>query len=110
METNDDKSYLIAKNRVEKLREFYVHLLVYVITNMMISAVKIGFALNEGVNLYDAVFNLNTFAVWIIWGIFMGIHTLKVIALPAVLGYDWESKKLERFMEEEIKKENDILN
>lgn len=106
----EDRSYLIAKNRVEKLRKYYVHLIVYLVGNLLISGVKVSFALSEGASLYDAIFNLNTFAVWIIWGIFVVIHTFNVLGLPLLLGYDWESKKLERFMEEELKKENDILN
>ena len=106
--TADNKRFIRAKYRVSQLRSYYIHLLVFLLANLMISGVKIAFSLRAGNSWHDAIFNLDTFVVWIIWGIFMLVHTFRVIGLPLILGYDWESRKLEEYVEDELKKEHNF--
>jgi len=107
LDTND-KRFIRAKYRVSQLRSYYTHLLVFVLANLMISGVKVAFYLRGGSSWEEAIFNLDTFIVWIIWGVFMLIHTFRVMGLPLLLGYDWESRKLEQYVEKEMKKEQNI--
>lgn len=101
-------SYLKAQYRVEQLRSYYMHLLIYTSVNLVISGVKVGFAWHNGDSFSEAVFQLDTFIVWIIWGVFMAIHSFRVLGLPLVLGYDWEARTLEKFVNEEIEHRNYI--
>jgi hypothetical protein len=82
-----------------------MHLLIYLVANLFISGVKIAFALRAGDSFIEAALSYNSLSVWVIWGLFLVIHTFRVLALPYILGNDWEYKKLEQFLNEEHLKE-----
>ncbi|MEM1003144.1 MAG: 2TM domain-containing protein [Bacteroidota bacterium] len=104
----NDKRLMRAKYRVSQLRSYYTHLLVYILVNLLISGVKISFALRAGDALSEALFSFNTLSVWVIWGIFLLIHTFRTFVLPFILGYDWEYRKLEQYVEEELRREQEL--
>lgn len=99
----ENKDWFRARYRVSQLRSYYTHLLVYIAVNLLITLVKVAFALRAGDTFGEATFNADTLSVWLIWGAFLLIHTIRVFALPVILGYDWEYRKLESYMEEELK-------
>lgn len=94
--------YLKAKNRVEKLKRFYTHLGVYFVINSIITAVKVMHNMNEGATFEDALFNFSALASWVIWGLVLAIHAFSVYGLPLILGHDWEERKIEKYMNEEL--------
>ncbi len=84
--------------RVDKLRGFYNHLIVYVIVNSVISIYKVLNSVWNGETYAEAIFDLNTVIVWLFWGIGLALHAFSVFGLPMILGKDWEERKIEELM------------
>ena len=88
MNTKEIK-YLKAKERVETLRGFYIHLTVYVIVNL-------------GLFFINMITSPET--LWFIWplmgwGIAIALHALRVFVERP--GSSWEEKKIAELMQEE---------
>ena len=91
--------YRRAMDRVDRLRGFYNHAMVYVIVNLAISTYKVIRNLGGGESYYEAVFDFNTVIVWLFWGIGLALHAFSVFGLPMILGKDWEERKIKEYME-----------
>ena len=88
MNTKETK-YLKARERVEALRGFYIHLTVYVIVNL-------------GLFIINMMTSPET--LWFIWplmgwGIAIALHALRVFVERP--GSSWEEKKIAELMQEE---------
>ena len=84
---NEEARYLRAKKRVENLKAFYVHLVIYILVNMMLFTINI---------------TSNSDVMWFLyplagWGIGIVIHGLTVVA-AGKFGADWEEKKIKEYM------------
>ncbi len=88
---NDDQRYTMAKERVEKLKEFYGHVASYV--GVMIILVVI--------NLLTSPEHLWFFWPMLGWGIGLFFHAMKVYDKNPFFGKEWEERKMKQFMEEE---------
>ena len=95
---NEEHSYIRAKKRVDDLKGFYWHLIVYVVINLFISIFKIIRNLQEGETFDEAFFDFGTFALWFFWGIGIVFHTLKVFGFNFIFGKKWEEKKIKEYM------------
>jgi pheromone shutdown protein TraB len=97
-EQNEDSlAYEMAKKRVEKIKSFYTHLLVYVIVNAfiiisMVNRSSVGFKM---------FFNWETFSTAFFWGIGVVAHAFSVFVPNFILGGQWEEKKIKEYMEKE---------
>ncbi len=98
-----ESTFYRAKSRVDRLRGFYNHLVIYLLVNTGISTYKIIRNMTHGETFNEAFFDLSTFVVWALWGIGLGIHAFSVFGLPFLLGANWEEKKIKQFMEDEEK-------
>ncbi|MFY7672395.1 2TM domain-containing protein [Tenacibaculum sp. MEBiC06402] len=92
----EETQYLLAKKRVEDLRKFYKHVTVYMAINLVISILKISRNLSNGETLEEALFDFNTYAVWVFWGIAIVIQAFKLFGLNFILGKDWEERQIEK--------------
>ena len=101
MKSNKELSYHRALERVDRLRGFYYHAMVYIIINLVISVYKVLRNLNYGETFEEAFFDLNTFIVWLFWGIGLALHAFSVFGLPLLLGRNWEARKIEEYMNED---------
>ncbi|NRD19683.1 2TM domain-containing protein [Winogradskyella eckloniae] len=101
MKTEDFK-LMKAKNKVEKLKRFYNHLIVYLLINTVITAVKVMNNMNNGETFNEAFFDLSTLMTWMVWGIVLAIHAFSVFGLPLIVGDDWEERKIEKYMKDEL--------
>lgn len=97
-----DKKFIKARNKVEKLKRFYTHLVVYIVINSVITAVKVMNNINNGETYEDAFFNFSTGASWMLWGVGLAIHAFSVFGLPLILGDDWQERKIEKYMNDEF--------
>ncbi|WP_178987898.1 2TM domain-containing protein [Winogradskyella schleiferi] len=103
MKTQDSNlKFIKARHKVEKLKAFYIHLTVYMVINIVITAVKIMNNINNGETFNEAFFDFATVITWMIWGIAIALHAFSVFGLPMILGEDWEERKIEKFMEDEL--------
>lgn len=87
METNE--KYVSAKKRVENLKAFYIHLMVYVLVNILLFTINI---ISEPDNLWF-------FYPLAGWGIGVTVHGISTLAYGK-FGADWEERKIKEYMEE----------
>ncbi|MDG1040636.1 MAG: 2TM domain-containing protein [Polaribacter sp.] len=103
-ETLKGIKYLKAKKRVEKIKGFYVHLIVYIVVNCFLSGIIIFGLMSDGGDSFEEVIqNFGVYSTWVFWGIGVFFHWLGVFGFNA-LGKNWEEKKLREIMEEEERK------
>ena len=106
METQDSNlKFIKARNKVEKLKQFYTHLVVYIVINSVITAVKLMRNIDNGETFNEAFFDFATIATWLLWGIALAIHAFSVFGIPLILGDDWEERKIEKYMNDELNKD-----
>jgi len=104
-EQDSNLKFLKAKNKVEKLKRFYTHLGVYFVINTIITVVKVMNNLNNGETFDQAFYDFSTLATWLVWGIAIALHAFSVFGLPLILGEDWEERKIEKYMNDELQKD-----
>lgn len=97
--TQEDK-YLRAKKKVKKMHGFYVHLMVYIVINLML-------AIPAGIHggLKGFLEPLSTTGLF--WGIGLFFHWYSVFGMDLFLGKNWEDKKIKELMDKE--KKNDYV-
>ena len=103
MENNPSNEFLIelARERVHKLRRFYVHLFIYLVV-LLIYISK---------TYFDAPFNfipfryINETVVWI-WTFVIAVKSFKLFIKDQFLGANWEQNKIKEIIE----KENNVNN
>ena len=90
MNTEEIK-YQKAKERVEAIKGFYIHLIVYIVVNLIL------FSINMIVSPASLWF------LWPLmgWGIGLAIHVLSVFGPTLWFGADWEQRKIQELMEKE---------
>lgn len=112
MEASEHQSekYIKAQKRVKQIRQFYRHLKVYLIINILLFVAKfklIDIFREQGV--LDEGFYSWIYWNAILWGIglFMQwFYVFKWRKLKPNLFKDWEAKKMAKFIEEEYRKES----
>jgi len=90
MNTKETK-YQKAKERVEAIKGWYIHLTVYVVVNLIL------FSINMIVTPDGLWF------LWPLmgWGIGLFFHTLSVFGSGHWFSADWEERKIKELMEKE---------
>lgn len=91
-----------AKSRVEKLKSFYNHLIVFFVVNIVITGFKVSDHLYSWDAFANDFFNWGTLSNWLVWGVILAIHGFAVFVFPTLFGYDWEERKIEQLMKEEF--------
>ncbi len=106
MDTKEsDLKFIKARNKVEKLKRFYTHLAVYFVINTVFTVVKIMRNIDNGETFNEAFFDFGTILTWLLWGIALAIHAFSVFGIPYILGDDWEERKIEKYMNDELNKD-----
>ena len=80
-----------ARKRVKELRDFYVHVAVYVVVNT--GLVLLDLAQGDGLQW--------SYWVMIGWGIGLAAHAASVIIIESQPASRWEARKLAEFSEQE---------
>ena len=90
-----DERYERARQRVEALRGFYMHLAVFVVVN-------------AGLFVLDILSSGGTWFFWPLfgWGIGLAVHAVSVFA-RGPFGPDWEDRKIRELMERDPGAERD---
>jgi hypothetical protein len=87
----EQERYEDAKKRVEDIKGFYIHLLIYLAVNLLLFAINI-------LSTPDALW-----FYWPLlgWGIGVFIHGLTVFVFEGLFGKQWEEKKIKEIMEKD---------
>jgi len=101
MEVEDSNlKYRKAKNKVEKLKSFYNHLVIYVIVNLVITGFKVSNHLESWDSFINDLLSIDVLSVWVIWGLVLLIHFISLL----IFGQGWEERKIEELMKKELSK------
>lgn len=91
MSISKEKSYKRAQKKVKKIKAFYIHLLVYIISNVYMSIVAYRDHGIEGVG-----YTLMGFGLF--WGIGLLFHWYGVFGKSFLFSKAWEKRKIEELM------------
>lgn len=85
-----DRKYQKARRRVEEIKSFYFHLLIFVLVNT--GLVILNYFTSRG----------NWWFYWPLlgWGVGIVAHAFSVFGLGKFLGPEWEERKINQIMEE----------
>ncbi|NKI32731.1 2TM domain-containing protein [Croceivirga thetidis] len=87
----DDSKMGRARKRVDELKGFYIHLMVYIAVNAFI--------------LINIAIQSNNFWEWghfftlIFWGIGLGIHAAITFRFNPLFNKNWEERQIKKYME-----------
>lgn len=84
---SDDK-YQEAKNMVEKLKGFYVHLIVYILVNAMLLVINTVTYSDGWWNIYPLLG----------WGIGLTAHAISVFGFGRFFSKEWEKRKIDEYL------------
>lgn len=90
----ENAEYIAAKKRVKEVKNFYVHLLVFLLGNAMIIFFKI-----KG----DNHIKISQFLTIILWGSVLLYHGIKVFLPELLFGKRWKERKIRELMEKDRK-------
>lgn len=101
----EERSYFRARKRVKDIKGFYIHLIVYIIINIMISGVIVFGLTRSGDSFLEALTNFGTYSTAFFWGIGLFFHWLGVFGFKSLgFGKNWEERKIREMMEKEENK------
>jgi len=91
--------YIKAKNRVEKIKGFYNHLMIYIIINLVITGFKVSNNLDSWDSFINELLSFDVLSSWTVWGLVLLMHFISVVFL-----HGWEERKIEELMKKELSK------
>lgn len=93
----EDLDYYMAKERVERIKGFYGHLVSYIVINLALYVINLV--------TYPNDFWFDYWFYWqlLIWGIGLVFHAIIVFYSFSFFGKEWEEKKVKQFMQEDYK-------
>ena len=100
------EAYLEAQRKVESLRSFYKHLLIYITINFLVSWRIIWESMEDGLSFKQALSEGDAYTLWIIWGFFLLIQAINVFSSISIFGSRWERRKIKQYMDEETHMQN----
>lgn len=104
MENLKHQHFKKAKQRVSEIKEFYQHLIVYILVNLFLT-----FVWNFSFKIFGDFVISNQFTedgfihipIWLIWGVLLVANAIKTFGFWSKFGSDWEEKKIQEFMQKE---------
>lgn len=93
--SNQQSAYEIAAKKVKRQKQFYNHLIVYILVNGFL-ILKHCFKSNFGILLEP-----HTYSLCFYWGIGLFAHWFSVFGKEMLFGNNWEEKKIKKLMEKE---------
>jgi predicted membrane channel-forming protein YqfA (hemolysin III family) len=97
-QTEEQIAYDAAYKKVKKIKNFYTHLLVYIVVNIML-VIKNVQHLDAG----ESYFQFENFTVAFFWGIGLLAHAFSTFMPNFIFGQKWEEKKMKEFIENDKK-------
>ena len=86
-------AYKRAKKKVNDLRGFYIHLLVYALVNVFFSINVLVREWFGGSSWKESIEDFSFFSLWFFWGLGLLFHALIAFDLNPFFSKDWEAKK-----------------
>ncbi len=102
METlNREQQYIRAQKRVNEIKKFYKHLVVYILINL----VFIGRRIYKDIvyrdeSVIEAILDINNYNLFFWWGVVVFIHGFSVLGKDKLFSKNWEERKIKEYMEQ----------
>lgn len=87
--TDSTIKYEAAKKRVGEIKDFYTHVIVYVVVNIFLIVI----------NLLTSPGRYWFFFATIFWGFGLFMHFLATFVFDGFMGAEWEEKKIKEILE-----------
>ncbi|WBL21018.1 2TM domain-containing protein [Zunongwangia sp. HRR-M8] len=89
---DSEEKYIEARKKVKKIKDFYTHLMVFIVVNLFLF----------GVNWYTIDLQYPWF-LWVLfgWGIGLAFDYLKAFDKNPMFNKDWEERKINEYMNKE---------
>jgi hypothetical protein len=100
-EMNRTDRMIRAQKRVDELKGFYIHLLVYILVNLFITGITVIARVNGGESFGKAFFSFASFSTAIFWGIGLGFHAAKVYSFSPLFSKNWEERQIQKYIEKD---------
>ncbi|WP_290627597.1 2TM domain-containing protein [Altibacter sp.] len=100
--------YLKAKKKVQAIKRFYSHLIVYLLVNAGLLFFRIEWApflFSQQDAAFISWLNWNTFGITFFWGLGLLFHALSVFVVKFKFLKKWEERKIKEL----IKKEEETM-
>ncbi|PHS08121.1 MAG: histidine kinase [Kordia sp.] len=93
---SEEDRYNRAKKKVDKIKGFYTHAVVYVVVNIILLLM-----IYSGCDNDAEFWNFGSFFTAIGWGIGLLVHGVSVFGKDMLFGANWEEQKMQQFLKEE---------
>lgn len=104
MDSNSEEyKYIKAKSKVGKLKSFYRHITIYVISIIVLILARVILKNTEETSVLYAIFDYSADVTVIIWGFAVVLHAFLAFGLDKILGKNWEAKKITEYIDEDHK-------
>lgn len=110
MEANNRDKQIMARKRVARLKGFYIHAMVYVLVNLFLTVVSVNARMGNGEGFNEALFDLDTFVTPLFWGIGLVFHAARVFGYSPFFSKDWETRQIQKYMEEDRREAEKFRN
>lgn len=101
MENYENEKYRRAKKKIDEIKGFYVHLLVYIIINLFITINNVIGSFQDGKTFWEAFWDLGNYIVWILWGAGLLAHAIYALDYNPFFSKQWEERQIRKYMEED---------
>lgn len=94
-----EQQYIRAQKRVEEIKKFYKHLVVYILINL----VFIGRRIYKDIvyrdeSVMEAFLDLHNYNLFFWWGVIVFLHGFSVFAKGKFFSKKWEERKIKEYM------------
>ena len=103
-------AYKRAKKKVNDLRGFYIHLLVYLLINGFFSINLLVREWFGGSSWRESIEDFSFFSLWFFWGLGLLFHAIVVFDLNPFFSKEWEDKKIKRILDAEQREKESFSN
>jgi len=93
---HEKELYKMAQKRFKEIRDFYIHLIAYIVVNVFILVINSNILSGGNININFGIFSLPFF-----WGIGVAAHCASVFGPNLILGKKWEEKKIKEILDKE---------
>ncbi|WP_298758720.1 2TM domain-containing protein [uncultured Psychroserpens sp.] len=97
LKKDQQQQFIKAKEKVERIKIFYLHLALYII---VVALISYNFYILEDGPYTSNITALNV-SVLVLWTLFIGIHAWRVFKGRLLFKKSWDEKKIDKFLKEE---------
>lgn len=96
--TRESEKYIKAQQKVTEIKQFYKHLVLYILVNLFFIGRRIYKDIKYGDSVEEALFNIDNFHFFFWWGVALLIHAFNIFGKNNLFSKKWEERKVKEYM------------